>query len=194
AQQEEPPVVYQRVLVAARPIATGALLANADMRWKNVLPNDVVPGNIVAGQVTEQDFIGAVSRRAYQSGDPLVEAQMVKPTEGGFLAAVLAPTMRAVSITVGAAESVSGLVAPGDHVDVILTQVFDHAIAETARKSAGETVLHDVRVIAVDQALNGSLQAKASEVRLASAEPRIPKTITLEVTERQAERLLVATQ
>jgi pilus assembly protein CpaB len=142
--------------------------------------------------VSEQDFVGAVARRGFQVGDPLVEAELVKPTQGGFLAAVLAPSMRAVAITVGAAESVAGLVAPGDRVDVILTQNFGAANTMSARKSVGETVLHDIRVIAVDQALAGAIQSKQIDTRPLNSDARIPRTVTLEVTERQAERLLVA--
>ncbi|MGH6797423.1 MAG: Flp pilus assembly protein CpaB, partial [Roseiarcus sp.] len=122
----------------------------------------------------------------------LAEAQLMKPSQGGFLAAVLAPSMRAVSITVGAAESVSGLIAPGDHVDVILTQSFESATTESGRKSVGETMLHGVRVVAVDQTLNGGMQPNG--IAPVAAQPRIPKTITLEVTEHQAEMLMVATQ
>jgi pilus assembly protein CpaB len=61
------------------------------------------------------------------------------------------------------------------------------------RKSVGETVLRDVRVIAVDQALSGAIQAKQQPTPpTVGAEGRIPRTVTLEVTEQQAEKLLVA--
>jgi pilus assembly protein CpaB len=189
---EQQAVVRQGILVAARPISTGALLAATDMRWKEVSVDDVVVDNIVRGRVSELDFVGAVARRGFQVGDPLVEAELVKPTQGGFLAAVLAPSMRAVAITVGPAESVAGLVAPGDRVDVILTQNFGAANTMSARKSVGETVLHDIRVIAVDQALAGAIQSKQIDTRPLNSDARIPRTVTLEVTERQAERLLVA--
>ena len=47
--------------------------------------------------------------------------------EMGFLASVLAPDSRAISIKVDAESGVSGLIRPGDYVDVVLTQVIDKA-------------------------------------------------------------------
>jgi pilus assembly protein CpaB len=148
---------------------------------------------MMRGQISESEFVGSVSRRGFGAGDPLTQSDLVKPDQGGFLAAVLAPAMRAVSVTVGAAESVAGLVAPGDRVDVILTQNFNDSLVAPPRKSVGETVLRDVRVIAVDQALSGAIQAKQQPTPpTVGAEGRIPRTVTLEVTEQQAEKLLVA--
>jgi pilus assembly protein CpaB len=88
------------------------------------------------------------------------------------------------------------LVLPGDQVDVILTQSFGESADDPARKSVAETVLHDVRVIAVDQSL-GTAARPAAAPRVIGAltvESRIPKTVTFELTERQAERLFVARQ
>jgi pilus assembly protein CpaB len=192
--QEQPTAPRPSILVANRSITTGMLLTASDMRWKELAANQLVPANaMVRGQIVESDFVGAVSRRGFSAGEALAESDLVKPNQGGFLAAVLAPAMRAVAVTVGAAESVAGLVAPGDHVDVILTQNFNDNLVSPPRKSVGETVLHDVRVIAVDQALSGAIQAKQQPAPpTVGAEGRIPRTVTLEVTEQQAEKLLVA--
>ena len=70
----------------------------------------------------------------------------------------------------------------GDYVDVILIQSFDDKItADPRRRTVGETVLHDVRVIAVDQSLTPPAVGVTSRV---NTEARIPKTVTLEVSER----------
>jgi Flp pilus assembly protein CpaB len=79
-------------------------------------------------------------------------------------------------------------------VDVILIQSFEDKITPYPRQTtAGETVLHGVRVIAIDQALappqGGLLSAVTTGV-----DARIPKTVTLEASERQAEKLLVASK
>jgi pilus assembly protein CpaB len=103
------------------------------------------------------------------------------------------PGYRAVSIAVDAPQSSSGLLMPGDHVDVILTQSFGDTTTP-ARKSVGETVLHDIRVIAVDQSMSALARSNPSQQKFVGSESRIPKTITLEVSERDAEMLFVATQ
>ena len=193
AEQAPPPAPRPSILVANRSIATGTLLTASDMRWKELAANQAQPTDaMVRGQVSDADYVGSVSRRGFSTGEPLTESDLVRPNQGGFLAAVLAPAMRAVSVTVGAAESVAGLVAPGDRVDVILTQTFSDAVVATPHKSVGETVLHDVRVIAVDQALSGAIQAKQQPASPTGPEGRIPRTVTLEVTEQQAEKLMVA--
>ena len=184
AEQEEPPAPRPSILVANRSITTGTLLTASDMRWKDLAANQAPPANaMVRGQISETDFVGSVSRRGFSVGEPFAESDLVRPNQGGFLAAVLAPAMRAVSVTVGAAESVAGLVAPGDRVDVILTQTFNDTIVSPTHKSVGETVLHDVRVIAVDQKLDG----KGNEAVVA-------RTATLEVTPKQSEIIAVATE
>ncbi len=186
-------VARQSILIAAHPIATGTLLRTDDVAWKDVLPADVSAANLVHGRITEADYIGAVARRDFSAGEALIAAAIVKRNERGFLAAVLSPGMRAVSISVDAPQSASGLILPGDHVDVILTQSVGNSPANAISETVAETVLRDLRVIAVDQTLSSSPQAPpASATVIASPQLRIPKTVTLEVSERDAEKLFVA--
>jgi pilus assembly protein CpaB len=191
-----PQPVAQAVLVAARALPVGTVLGAADMTWKEISDREVRTGNLVRGQVAENEFIGAVTRRAFVAGEPLTASDLVKPNSRQFLAAVLKPGMRAISIPVDASQSVSGLVQPGDRVDIIFTQSLA-AGDEKNRQSPLQfpPVLPDVRVIAVDQSLAAttSLPAQlggaiASQVRL------LPKTVTLEVTQQQAEEVAVALQ
>jgi pilus assembly protein CpaB len=185
--------VRPAILVAAEPIAVGTLLRDEDLKWKDVAAAELRPGLIVRGQTSEADFVGAVARRAFRGDEPLIAADLVKPNERGFLAEVLKPGMRAVAIFVDPSQSASGLIVPGDRVDVILTQNFPDA-SDPARKLVGETVLRDVRAIAVDQSLRGGVKPSAIERRIGPAESQLPKTVTLELSARQAEILLVAAQ
>jgi pilus assembly protein CpaB len=182
------------ILVAARLIPTGTLLRPEDMTWRDIPQPEIVPANIVRGPTTVADLVGAVARRTFQTHDALVATEFVKPGERDFLVATLAPGFRAVSISVDATQSASGLMMPGDRVDVLLTQNF--AIApdgDPGMRAVGETVLHDLRIIAMDQTLSDSPRPASASV-VAGAELHLPKTITLEVSERQAEILLVANQ
>ena len=188
-----PPVVQPAILVAARPIPTGALLRAEDIAWRDLGQNDVRAGTLVRGQVHESEFLGAVARRDFGQGESLVASDFVKPNERGFLAAVLKPGTRAVSITVDASQSSSGLIQPGDRIDVILIQSFGDTV-EPSRKEVAETVLADVRVLAVDQSLSTTAKAAPAERRVGSLESQLPKTVSLEVSPRQAETLFVASQ
>ncbi len=185
------PVKQGAILVATHQIRTGLLLRAEDMRWKEVASSDVLTGYLARGRDSEASYVGAVARRDFSEGEPLVATALVKPQERGFLAAVLAPNMRAVTITVSAQQSFAGLLLPGDRVDIILTQRFNDAATNPAHQIVGETVLHDLRLIAVDQKMSGT---SSSPARLSTTSGDTPKTITLEVSELDAEKLLVAAE
>jgi pilus assembly protein CpaB len=120
-----------------------------------------------------KDLVGSVVRRAIAAGEPVSIGRLVKPGNRGFLAAVLRPGYRAVSLRINATSSISGLVFPGDRVDVILTHTVN------ARR-VSETVLTNVRVLAIDQQTNDQAQA-----------PKVGKHATFEVTPKQAEMFSV---
>ncbi len=146
-----PPAV---ILTAAHPLASGALLQQEDIAWKEVGAADLRPGNIVRGQTPESEFLGSASRRDYEAGEALVSSDLLKLNDPRFLAAALKPGNRAISISVDASQSASGLILPGNHVDVILVQNVADAALEGRRKIVAETIMQDVRVLAVDQTLN----------------------------------------
>jgi pilus assembly protein CpaB len=192
AQTATVQLATRSVLVAAHALPTGTLLRAGDMAWEDVPADAVLGSNIARGSASEADFLGAATRRAFAAHQPLAASELAKPGDREFLTAVLGPGYRAVSINVDAVQSTSGLVLPGDRVDVILTQSFGGEHVDAAHRSVGETVLHDLRVIAVDQNLNPV--SKVNDSKNAVGETHMPKTVTLEVTERQGAALLVADQ
>jgi pilus assembly protein CpaB len=177
----------ESVLIVTRPIRARALLRIDDLGWVTLPTDDVAAGSYVRGQATPIDFAGAVALRDLRPGDALKADQVVKASEPGFIPAVLGPGMRATSIAVSPAEGTSGLIVPGDRVDVVLTQSFGEAGLPASKRSVGETVLQDLRVIAVDQTTAAVVDPKTKQ-----PEARVAKTITLEVTAQQAEALMVA--
>jgi pilus assembly protein CpaB len=111
----------------------------------------------------------------------------MRPGDHGFLAAVLQPGMRAVTVGVDAVSGTAGLIWPGDRVDVIMTEFIDDPSVPLGRRISAEAVLHGARVIAIDQELvQGASPGSASQ--------ETARTVTLEVTEMQAERVQVATR
>ena len=113
-------------------------------------PSDSVPsGAILDTPDAKAGLRGSLVRKFLDTGSPVTAQDVLRPRDRGFLASVLAPDTRAISINVDPESGVSGLIWPGDYVDVVLTQVNDKADARASL--AGETVLHNVRVIAIDQ-------------------------------------------
>jgi pilus assembly protein CpaB len=174
-----PPTPQKSVLVARGAITRGQILKPADLAWQPWPEAGVARGYIQAGTKSIDDFAGWVAREPFVPGEPISEAKIVSPGSRGFLAAVLRPGMRAISVPVTATSGISGFVFPGDQVDILVT----HPLPEggTSLHKASETVLHDVRVIAVDQ----KLDSKGGEAIVAH-------TATLEVTPKQSEIIAVA--
>jgi pilus assembly protein CpaB len=181
------PVLGRAILVAARPVAAGSMLRADDVRWQDWTSGDVPAGYINRMETSAETVFGSVARRNLVADEPLVRGQLVSPGDRGFLAAVMTPGNRAVAVAVDAVSAASGLIWPGDRVDLILTQTFEQEDTRPTRKAVGETVLSDLRVLAIDQHLN-----EASSDASAASELRVPRTVTLEATSRQAEMIAVA--
>lgn len=178
AAVEPPPAPKKPVLVAAHPLREGDLLKPEDLTVHDV-PVPAGASFLPDAPDARRGFAGSMVRRAMAGGEPFNAADIIRPTDHGFLAAVLGPGMRAVTIGVDATSGAAGMVWPGDRVDLILTQAIAEANVAPGRRVAAETVLSDVRVIAIDQPTQGST-------------PGETRTVTLEVTQAAAERVSVA--
>ncbi|BDG73202.1 Flp pilus assembly protein CpaB [Roseomonas fluvialis] len=193
ARVEAPPVVAPparvRMLVAARPLSIGTLLKDEDFRESEVSADAVPEGAFTGGTASLAELRGALLRRFIDPNQPVIATDVLRPRDRGFLAAVLRPGTRAISIGVDVVTGASGLIWPGDEVDLILTQNLQGSQGgeSPGRRVVGETILSAVRVIAVDQQISHSgTDATAARV--------VARTVTLEVNPEQAERLAVAMQ
>jgi pilus assembly protein CpaB len=92
---------------------------------------------------------------------------------------------------VDARSGASGLISPGDLVDVILTQEFQRGDTASGRRIVAETVLTSIRVIAVDQQIAQGASSSPTPAVPGSAN-RVASTVTLQVTPEQSERVAVA--
>ncbi len=194
ARVEAPPVVAPapriRMLVASRPLSIGTLLKDDDFREQEVAGDALPEGAFVGGGESLAELRGALLRRFIDPNQPIIRTDVLRPRDRGFLAAVLRPGTRAISVGVDVVTGTSGLIWPGDEVDLILTQNLQQqgqGQESAGRRVVGETILSAVRVIAVDQQISHSgTDSAASRV--------VARTVTLEVTPEQAERVAVATQ
>lgn len=179
--------VTKGVLVAARELEVGQFVQPDDVRWQRWPDVDIPESYFVEGRRTLDDVVGAVLRRPTVVGSPIVSEDVVKPGDRGFLAAVLDPDMRAISVPVDDASSNAGLIFPGDHVDVLLTQSLSSGDGGTLHRRVSETVLHDVRVLAMGRRLTSG----EGEEGAVNAQAR---TATLEVTPAAAEKVALVTE
>lgn len=175
-----------QVLVANASLGAGAFVKPSDLRWQPWPEDGLAKTYVLKGKRKPADFTGAVVRRGVATGQPVTDEQLVKPGERGFLAAVLKPGMRAVSVPVTAASAIAGLVFPGDRVDMILSHRFENpspSKADRKLRHVSETVLVNVRILALDQ---------STDDQNGKTKKAVPKTATLEVSPKQAEIVSVA--
>ena len=179
------------ILVASRNISLGSNLDGSDMKWQSWPESAVFAGAIV--RQDQQSTIDALSgrvRRDISSGEPLSEAAMLSNNAGNIVASSLEPGKRAIAIKVSAESMVGGFINPGDHVDVILTHKVRVAtgdkstMKDTVNQFATETVLENVRILAIDQRATNS----------SSDEAKVGRTVTLEVTSVDAEKIALANE
>lgn len=176
-----------KVRVAAADLPQGLLLRESDLEW-TALPRSAVPdGAVTENGSSEPELDGSLLRHAVAKGKPVTGTDVMLPSASGFLAAILQPGMRAISVAVDSVSGNAGLIQPGDYVDLLLTRHDRDALREQAAVSA-ETVLSKVRVLAVG---TDTKQPRAGGNVGANERAR---TVTMEVTPRMAEQVAVASQ
>ncbi len=176
---------YIEVLVAAERLLPGSFVKPSSLRWQKWPDVELPPGYRVRGRVDGDDLTGSVVRQVMTPGDPILPENLVRPGDRGFLAAVLDPDMRAVSVPVDEASSNAGLILPGDRVDLILTQSMGRA-GDGPTRRVSETILENLRVIAMGRRLHKDPEDDTSS--------NVARTVTLEVTPQGAEVVALVTE
>jgi pilus assembly protein CpaB len=180
--QQKASAPLTRYLVAARPLKAGTLTRDEDFRSE---PLDSVPSGAIRDTTDDRNrLLGSLVRKNLDNGSPITSENVLPRGDRGFLASVLEPGTRAISIKVDAESGVSGLIKPGDYADVVLTQVAEKA--DPARRALSETLLQNVRIIAIDQEIvqgGGANNATAAKVA---------QTVSLQLAPEQVKRIAVA--
>ena len=198
-----------QVLVAKRDLAIGDRLVAGDVAWQpwpsdavnaafitngaaDPVPTktaakaakavgDVAEG-MIGGVTPEKAVEGAIVRDPILSGEPITARKIVRGGEGGYLSVVLGPGKRAMAVPVTSETAVGGFILPGDRVDVIQTreaQSVGEGDGGSAKQIVAETIIQNVRVLALDQSTEAGKDAKTI----------VASTATLEVGPIEAEAL-----
>jgi pilus assembly protein CpaB len=175
-----------KVLVARKALPVGTIIdaeAFAYQPWPKELMQSAY---YVDGQPDgdPKKLLGTVVRYQITAGQPVTRGALVGPQDRGFLAAALAPGMRAITVPVNASTGVAGFVFPGDHVDLVLTQQVKGG-GDGPPLQVSETIIRNIRVLATDQRVTSTDDEGKTMVRTFS-------NVTIEVTPRIAEKISVA--
>jgi len=183
------PVVVQEtaekeeVLVASVDIPLGAQVSDGDLQWTE-WPRDLAPTNAIMRSMRPDaigEIAGRIARAPVYAGEPLREERLIS-SDRGFMSSILPKGKRAIAVSVEALTAAGGFILPGDKVDVILTS---QGVQRGGNSFTSETILQNVRVLAIDTTTAGEQDEKA-----------LPpgQTATLELTPGQAEVVAQASQ
>jgi pilus assembly protein CpaB len=171
-----------QVLVARTDVGLGQIAIEGSFRWQDWPKEALNPSFVTSSSKPNamQEFTGAIARVPVLAGEPITATKLVKPGAGGVLAAILPAGMRAVSTKITEQSAAAKLILPNDRVDVILVQRRRSDSGSEAILS--ETILRDVRVLAIGQQIETKDGKKSADGNVA----------TLQLTAREAELLAEA--
>lgn len=183
-----PQLTGPKIMVATRALPVGTILTADALRFQP-WPEGLVKRDqyYIEGGPDVNALVGSVVRVAMTAGSPVTKGSLVNPGDRGFLAAALGPGMRAVTVPLSPDQGVAGFVFPGDRVDLLLTLALQHEDDDKIKLNTAETVVQNLRVLAVDQRTQPTDEAGNST-------PVVFATVTVEATPQIAEKIAVARQ
>jgi pilus assembly protein CpaB len=169
----------QDIVVAAKDIPPGTNF-NDEAIKKGLIKTTPWPKNsIPAGAFSSpQQVVGKVNRVKILANEPILESRLAG--EGAGLTVRLEPGKRALAFPVNEIVGVSGFIVPDDRVDIILTTT---PLGEGQDAKVSKVVMQNMRVLSV---------AQSTEQK--DGKPQLARSITLEVTPEEAEKLSLASQ
>jgi pilus assembly protein CpaB len=183
AQAPAPQLDTVDVLVAKADLPLGQTVKPEDLQWQTWPAANISSsfirrsdrGNAIA------DFTGSVVRSPFFAGEPVRDAKLVRGNGSGFMAAILPSGMRAISTEISPETGAGGFILPNDRVDVILSR---RERSGSGEQIVSELILSNIRVLAIDQAIEEKNGQKVV----------VGKTATLELKSDQSETLARARQ
>jgi Flp pilus assembly protein CpaB len=169
-----------RVFVAREDIPIGAAVKRSMLDIVDYQQNLVLPDMATVQDPASSPVDGMIARSPVVKGSVIMKSQFANPKDPSLLAAALGEGMRLVTINVDSISGDAGFVYPGDHVDVIITR--DIPISRDNRLPVSEVLIPNVRVLAVNQ--KSTVQAGEG--------PTVPSSVSLEVSQLDAERVRLA--
>ncbi len=172
------------VLIAASDIGLGQTVSGNELRWQTWPTAAAGTGFIRRNENPEaiNQLAGSIARSPFLVGEPIREARLIRAKGSGYMAAILPAGMRAISTDVTPETGAAGFILPNDRVDVILSRRGGGEKGSGGDTPTSETILSNVRVLAIDQ----TIEEKGSQRVV------VGRTATLELTRSQAETLVLS--
>lgn len=170
----------QEIVVAAKDIPAGTTINEGMVRDGTIKVIQWPKASVPAGAFSSpQQVVGKLNRLKIVANEPILESRLTG--EGAGLTVRLEPGKRAMAVRVDEIIGVSGFIVPDDRVDVILTTNIPGQTSADAKIS--KIVLQNKRVLSV-----------AQNVEQKDGKPQLARSMTLELTPEEVEKLSLASQ
>ncbi|SGZ08427.1 Flp pilus assembly protein CpaB [Moritella viscosa] len=190
-------IITHTVLVANQNIKSGRTFSASLFEWKIMAEHDLVNriDYISKTSFDSAQFENTILSGDYPAGHIMSQSDFLKPEMGGFLSVLLRPGYRAVSVPVDQVTANSGLVGPGDYVDVLLLASKEQELRSRGNETQSlyvKTITQNVRVLA----FNDAVQVERYIEEQKKNKGFIPdnSAVTLEVLPAQANKIILANQ
>jgi len=173
------------VLIAKADINMGSAVNAMDFQWQQWPAATTGASYILKKDRPSaiEELSGSIARAPFTAGEPIRENRLIKANGSGYMAAILPSGMRAISTEISPETGAGGFILPNDRVDVILSRR-EKSESRSGESTTSETILTNIRVLAIDQAVEDKNGQRVV----------VGKTATLELSPRQAENLALARQ
>lgn len=168
------------VVVTVAELSFGAEIT-PDMVELAYVPMDTVPAGSFAS--IDQLFLDPSQRTVVLSriamNEAIVDFRISGPGGRGSLSALISEGKRAAAVRVNDVAGVAGFIVPGDYVDIVYTR--DEQSRRNGNNLTSDVFLQNVKVLGINQNLNDQ-----------ASDPELANTVTLEVTNAEAQKLHLA--
>jgi pilus assembly protein CpaB len=184
AAEEQPQIALTKVVVATTTLYFGNTIRSEHVRLVDWPADALPPGSFQSVDELLGEAEERVVLRGMEVNEPVLKSKVSGFGGRASLSSVIAPEMRATTIRVNDVNGVAGFVLPGDRVDILLTR--DPTAG--GRRGGGQNLITDVllqniKVLGIDQQASEEVD-----------KPAVVKAVTLEITQFQAQKLVLAQQ
>jgi len=163
------------VLVSTRELRSGTALTEVDMAWLP-MPETLIASTMIQKKTNPQAIksnIGNITAQAFSAGEPFRQDRLNVASNGGILANMLKPGMRAYIMPLDDKIGTVGFIMPRDIVDIVAIGKWDN------NAKGAQIIIKGVKILAIGSKTDSTPISNDNRAR----------NVTLEVTPHEMELL-----
>lgn len=184
------------VYVLKNKVYAGSIVSQAAVEIKEWPKDGLLPDYIKKDELPS--FIGAAFLTPQAAGTPLLKSNLITAqSRSNYFSALIRKGMKATSIDIKGSDGyVLGALQPGDYVDIVLNYTMPIDVKKDKQEPINvvQTLFKNVRILAIDGQFNFAANPETAQAPAQQQAAKVARSVTLEVTEKIAEILAVASK